>query len=208
MGRPPSSGGPSFRFNSVEVGEMEAILQAHKYAVPSREILEALAQRFSSSAERSGKAEVSMKQVLNWFQNRRYALRAKAARTSVSGQVNVSPMPKDDQAIAKNAPQAPQMQPTPSTAVRSLPQVPYTVPGPLAVQSAGKNALGNSQMEFEAKSARDGAWYDVASFLSLRSLETGDPVIPEAYHPFRVHQMKLSYPIVAVVCALYINLSL
>ncbi|PIN03567.1 hypothetical protein CDL12_23899 [Handroanthus impetiginosus] len=30
-------------------------------------------------------------------------------------------------------------------------------------------------MEFEAKSARDGAWYDVALFLSHRSLETGDP---------------------------------
>ncbi|KAL6553478.1 Protein SAWADEE HOMEODOMAIN-LIKE 2 [Orobanche gracilis] len=30
-------------------------------------------------------------------------------------------------------------------------------------------------MEFEAKSARDGAWYDVASFLSHRSLATRDP---------------------------------
>ncbi|CAI9757046.1 unnamed protein product [Fraxinus pennsylvanica] len=32
-------------------------------------------------------------------------------------------------------------------------------------------------MEFEAKSARDGAWYDVATFLSHRSLETGDPEV-------------------------------
>ncbi|CAI9773515.1 unnamed protein product [Fraxinus pennsylvanica] len=30
-------------------------------------------------------------------------------------------------------------------------------------------------MEFEAKSARDGAWYDISTFLSHRSLETSDP---------------------------------
>ncbi|KAI3466079.1 hypothetical protein Pfo_022742 [Paulownia fortunei] len=246
MGRPPSNGGPSFRFNPVEVGEMEAILQAHNCAVPAREILEALAHRFSSSAERAGKVEVSAKQVWNWFQNRRYALRAKAARASVPGQVIMSPV--HDQVIVKNVPQAPQpqaphlqtpqsqapnpqaphpqapqsqaphpqapnpqapnpqaphpqaphpqapqsqapqsqaphpqaphpqasrLQPPPS--MKSMPQVSHPVPAPSAAQSAGRNASENSQMEFEAKSARDGAWYDVASFLSHRSLETGDP---------------------------------
>ncbi|KAI3457411.1 hypothetical protein Pfo_014074 [Paulownia fortunei] len=174
MGRPPSNGGPSFRFNPVEVGEMEAILQAHNYSVPAREILEALAQRFSDTAERAGKVEVSAKQVWNWFQNRRYALRARAAKTPVPGEVNVSPMPRDDQATVRNVPQAPQPQPAPSTTVKSVPQVPHPLPAPSA-QSAGRNASDSSQMEFEAKSARDGAWYDVTSFLSHRSLETGDP---------------------------------
>ncbi|KAL3821226.1 hypothetical protein ACJIZ3_007131 [Penstemon smallii] len=175
MGRPPSNGGPSFRFNQVEVGEMETILQAHNYSVPSREILDALAQRFSSSAERSGKVEVSVKQVWNWFQNRRYALRAKASKAPARRQVNVSSMPmpmsRDDQAVVKN--QAPQPQPAPSTTLVA-PQVPHPLPAPSA-QNAGRNASDNSQMEFEAKSARDGAWYDVESFLSHRSLETGDP---------------------------------
>lgn len=87
------------------------------------------------------------------------------------------------------------------------------------VQSAGRNGSDNSQMEFEAKSARDGAWlgilslslnllnrnffpapsekcwfildlkcvviycclyarYDVATFISHRSVETSEPVIP------------------------------
>ncbi|XP_020554519.1 protein SAWADEE HOMEODOMAIN HOMOLOG 2 isoform X2 [Sesamum indicum] len=207
MGRPPSNGGPSFRFNPVEVGEMEAILQAHNCAVPAREILEALAQRFSSSAERAGKVEVSVKQVWNWFQNRRYALRAKAARASVPGQVNMMPVPRDEQAVKSVPqvpqsqgpqppvtqpqvpqpqvpqpqipqpqaphPQAPQAQPAPS--LRSIPQAPHPLPAPSAAQNAGRNGSENTQMEFEAKSARDGAWYDVASFLSHRSLETGDP---------------------------------
>ncbi|KAL6538322.1 hypothetical protein OROGR_012310 [Orobanche gracilis] len=180
MGRPPTNGVPSFRFNPVEVGEMDAILQAHNNQVPAREILDALANRFSTSIERAGKVEVSVKQVWNWFQNRRYALRAKAARASE--QVILPPV--HDQTILRTIPQAPtqpqaqsrapQPPPVPSTTVRSLPQVPHPVSAS-STQSAGRNDLENSQMEFEAKSARDGAWYDVASFLSHRSLATGDP---------------------------------
>ncbi|XP_057794963.1 protein SAWADEE HOMEODOMAIN HOMOLOG 2 [Salvia miltiorrhiza] len=179
MGRPPSNGGPSFRFNPVEVGDMEAILQAHNYTVPSREILEALAQRFSNSAERAGKVEVSGKQVWNWFQNRRYALRAKAARTSAPGEVNMQAVPRDDQSVVRNVPQAPQPQvsqppPAPPNMVRSMPQFPQPPPAQPA-QNATRSVSENSLMEFEAKSARDGAWYDVASFLSHRSVESGDP---------------------------------
>ncbi|KAK4484696.1 hypothetical protein RD792_007288, partial [Penstemon davidsonii] len=180
-------------FKFYKVGEMETILQAHNYSVPSREILDALAQRFSSSAERSGKVEVSVKQVWNWFQNRRYALRAKASKAPARRQVNISSMPmpmpmsRDDQAVVRNQP--PQPQPAPSTTLVA-PQVPHPLPAPSgtavyacicaspsrpSAQNAGRNASDNSQMEFEAKSARDGAWYDVESFLAHRSLETGDP---------------------------------
>lgn len=49
-----------------------------------------------------------MQQVWNWFQNRRYALRAKAARTSVPGEVNMQAVPRDDQSIVRNVPQVPQ----------------------------------------------------------------------------------------------------
>ncbi|KAL2476384.1 Protein SAWADEE HOMEODOMAIN2 [Abeliophyllum distichum] len=176
MGRPASNGAPSFRFNHAEVSEMETILQAHNCAVPAREILEALAQKFSVSAERSGVVEVTVKQVWNWFQNRRYAIRAKAAKTVVPAQTNMSPMPRDDPAAVRITPQTPQTQPAPSAPVKNMPQVPQPITAPSG-QSAGKNASDNSQMEFEAKSARDGAWYDVATFLSHRSLETGDPEV-------------------------------
>ncbi|KAL6975443.1 Protein SAWADEE HOMEODOMAIN-like 2 [Sarracenia purpurea var. burkii] len=155
MGRPPSNGGPSFRFNQTEVSEMEAILQEHNTQMPAQEVLVALADKFSSSAERSGKIVVQMKQVWNWFQNRRYALRAKAAKAS--GKLSVSPMPRDGSIAVRNVPQALQSATAPS------------------VQSVGRTVSDNSPMEFEAKSARDGAWYDVATFLSHRSLETAEP---------------------------------
>ncbi|XP_006360059.1 protein SAWADEE HOMEODOMAIN HOMOLOG 2 isoform X3 [Solanum tuberosum] len=193
MGRPPSNGGPSFRFNPSEVAEMEAILQAHNITMPAREVLVDLAEKFSSSSERSGKFVVQMKQVWNWFQNRRYAIRAKTAKSpgryiahpvpqsdpavvKAPAKLSASPMPHSDPAAGRIMPQAPQPIPAPQATVRTMPQVPQPLPAP-SVQSVGRSASDNTQMEFEAKSARDGAWYDVSSFLSHRSVENGDPEV-------------------------------
>ncbi|KAL2472801.1 Protein SAWADEE HOMEODOMAIN-like protein 2 [Forsythia ovata] len=122
MGRPPSHGGSCFRFNAAEVSEMEAILQAHNCAVPEREILETLAQKF-----------------------RRYALRAKAAKAPTAGKLSISPTHRDDPTV-RTAPQPSQPQSAPS------------------LQSVGRNSSDNSQMEFEAKSTRDGAWTIVSGY--------------------------------------------
>ncbi|KAJ0884480.1 putative transcription factor homeobox-WOX family [Helianthus annuus] len=196
MGRPPSNGGPSFRFTQAEIAEMEAILQAHKTAMPERQVLVSLAEKFSKSEERAGKIEVQMKQVWNWFQNRRYAIRAKAAKAP--GNLNATQMVHDSSMVkgvpqvtqvtqphaaaaaaasvnVRSFPQAPQHPTVPSASVRTFPQAPQQPPV-FSVQSAGRVA-DNSQMEFEAKSARDGAWYDVSTFISHRSLETGDPEV-------------------------------
>ncbi|XP_076904749.1 uncharacterized protein LOC143560305 isoform X3 [Bidens hawaiensis] len=190
MGRPPSNGGPSFRFTQAEIAEMEAILQAHKIVMPESNVLVSLAEKFSKSEERSGKIEVQMKQVWNWFQNRRYAIRAKAAKEP--GKINVTPMARDDSSTVKGVPQVTQPHAASLVNVRSLPQVPQhpTVPSAsvrtfpqapqqpptFSVQGAGR-VMDNSQMEYEAKSARDGAWYDVSTFISHRSLDTGDPEV-------------------------------
>lgn len=52
-----------------------------------------------------------MQQVWNWFQNRRYAIRAKAAKTSVPAQVSMPPVPREDHAVVRNVPQALHPQP-------------------------------------------------------------------------------------------------
>ncbi|XP_022877455.1 protein SAWADEE HOMEODOMAIN HOMOLOG 2-like isoform X2 [Olea europaea var. sylvestris] len=96
---------------------MEAILQAHNCSVPAREILEALAQKFSASAERSGVVEVTVKQVWNWFQNRRYAIRAKASKTVVPAQTNMPAMPRDDPTTVRTTAQTSQTQPAPSSII-------------------------------------------------------------------------------------------
>ncbi|MFS7980431.1 putative transcription factor homeobox-WOX family [Helianthus anomalus] len=170
---------------------MEAILQAHKTAMPERQVLVSLAEKFSKSEERAGKIEVQMKQVWNWFQNRRYAIRAKAAKAP--GNLNATQMVHDSSMVkgvpqvtqphaaaaasvnVRSFPQAPQHPTVPSASVRTFPQAPQQPPA-FSLQSAVRVA-DNSQMEFEAKSARDGAWYDVSTFISHRSLETGDPEV-------------------------------
>ncbi|KAF8024125.1 hypothetical protein BT93_F1354 [Corymbia citriodora subsp. variegata] len=156
MGRPPSNGGPAFRFAPSEVTEMEAILQQHNNTMPAREVLVALAEKFSNAPERKGLA-VQMKQVWNWFQNKRYSIRAKTSK--VPGKLNVSPFTRDDSIPVRNVMQ-------PMAAPVSAP-----IPAPTG------RAASDNVMEFEAKSARDGAWYDVSTFLAHRNLETGDPEV-------------------------------
>ncbi|KAL9366757.1 hypothetical protein Peur_037956 [Populus x canadensis] len=166
MGRPPSNGGPSFRFMQYEVTEMDAILQEHHNMMPAREVLVSLAEKFSESSERKGKIQVQMKQVWNWFQNRRYAIRAKSNKAPMK--LNITPMPREDSAAARSVPQ----------------QVAAPIPDAVPATTSASSAAGarratseNSYMEFEAKSGRDGAWYDVGTFQSHRYLDKGDPEV-------------------------------
>ncbi|GLJ12795.1 hypothetical protein SUGI_0197960 [Cryptomeria japonica] len=150
MGRPPLGGAPVFRFSPKEVQEMEKILEDVKGGIPSRDSISALSEKFSESPERAGKILVQSKQVWNWFQNRRYAQKAKGNK--VPGKLNVSHSPRDDSVTKR------------------------TVTNSVAVPS-GRNVPDVSQMEFEAKSARDGAWYDVSSFVTHRMFDSGDPEV-------------------------------
>ncbi|XP_044479222.1 protein SAWADEE HOMEODOMAIN HOMOLOG 2-like [Mangifera indica] len=174
MGRPPSNGGPAFRFTQTEVMEMEGILQEHHNTMPSREILVALSEKFSESPERKGKIIVQMKQVWNWFQNRRYAVRAKTGKAP--GKLNATPVPHEDPTPLRNVPQ-PVAAPIPAL-------VPASMPASVPVSNAGRVASENTSMEFEAKSARDGAWYDVAAFLAHRKLESIEPEVQVRFAGF------------------------
>ncbi|MQL69374.1 hypothetical protein Taro_001711 [Colocasia esculenta] len=149
MGRPSNGGGPVFRFTPSEVMEMETCLQQHNNALPDRVLISSLAQTFSASGERAGKVVIQPKQVWNWFQNRRYAQKAKMAKAS--GKLTMTP-PQDD-----------------------LVQIRNTAPSMTAAPA--RNYSDHNQMEFEAKSSRDGAWYDVAEFICHRMPQPGDPEV-------------------------------
>ncbi|KAL4310729.1 hypothetical protein GQ457_01G004200 [Hibiscus cannabinus] len=198
MGRPPSSGGPAFRFTHTEVAEMETVLQEHRNQMPAREILVSLADKFSESAERKGRIVVQFKQIWNWFQNRRYAIRAKSSKAP--GKLSVSSMPRDDSNPLRNVPQP--------AAAPLLP--PMTAPMSAATVPGAARHISESYMEFEAKSSRDGAWYDVAAFLSHRYMETGDPEVQVRFAGFgpeedewinvRKHVRQRSLPCEASEC--------
>ncbi|KFK39173.1 hypothetical protein AALP_AA3G209800 [Arabis alpina] len=183
MGRPPSNGGPAFRFNLPEVTEMEAILQQHNTSMPNRMVLEALADKFSDTVERKGKIVVQFKQIWNWFQNRRYALRARGNKGP--GKLNVSSMPRgvDPTNQMRNV-----VQPlaAPKT-IHMTGNLPAMMPA-TSVPGVMRSGSDNSYLEFEAKSARDGAWYDVEAFLAHRNLDTGDPEVQVRFLGFEVEE--------------------
>ncbi|KAJ0967963.1 hypothetical protein J5N97_024880 [Dioscorea zingiberensis] len=151
MGRPPLGGGPVFRFTQNEVLEMEKLLQESNNSLPPRDITRILADKFSASADRAGKIVVQPKQVLNWFQNRRYARRARSSKGAEK--LSISSMPRDDSVSTRNAASF------------------------VSVPSIARNSSDEVQVEFEAKSARDGAWYDIFAFISYRMYEAGDPEV-------------------------------
>ncbi|XP_010487758.1 PREDICTED: protein SAWADEE HOMEODOMAIN HOMOLOG 2-like isoform X1 [Camelina sativa] len=185
MGRPPSNGGPAFRFILPEVNEMEAILLQHNTAMPGRHILEALADKFSESPERKGKIVVQFKQIWNWFQNRRYALRARGNKAP--GKLNVSSMPRMD--LPNQMRNVMQPLAAPKTTHMTANQ-PGMTPAPSGILVPGvmRSGSDNSYLEFEAKSARDGAWYDVQAFLAHRNLEIGDPEVQVRFAGFEVEE--------------------
>ncbi|KAF7081764.1 hypothetical protein CFC21_085675 [Triticum aestivum] len=48
---------------------------------------------------------------------------------------------------------------------------------PVAGSYSGNSSSDGGHVQFEAKSARNGAWYDVAAFMSHRFIETRDPEV-------------------------------
>ncbi|ONM21522.1 Protein SAWADEE HOMEODOMAIN HOMOLOG 2 [Zea mays] len=103
MGRPPSAGAPAFRFLPSEVAEMEARLLQLNNGIPTRAVLQTLADKFSASPERAGKVAIQPKQVWNWFQNRRYSHRAKTPRAASSPPAKMTPSGADHHQHAANA---------------------------------------------------------------------------------------------------------
>ncbi|KAJ1289228.1 hypothetical protein BS78_02G148300 [Paspalum vaginatum] len=178
MGRPPSTGAPAFRFLPSEVAEMEARLQQLNNGIPSRAVLQALADKFSATPERAGKVSIQPKQVWNWFQNRRYSHRAKTTKATppppLPPAAKMTPSGADHHQHAAN-PSAFRAAHTSPAAAMHHGSSTSTVKSPVE---------GGVQVEFEAKSARDGAWYDVAVFLSHRFFESGDPEVRVRFSGF------------------------
>ncbi|KAL8167292.1 hypothetical protein V2J09_008791 [Rumex salicifolius] len=143
---------------------MEAILQENKLQIPSKDLIITISERFSQSTERADKVLVQTKQVWNWFQNRRYALRSKFAKPPIK--LTITQMPRVDVGPARNVPQGSFIQPAQS----------------------GRNASDNTPLEFEAKSARDGAWYDVQAFVSHRYPDTRNPEVLVRFAGFGLNE--------------------
>lgn len=75
-------------------------------------------------------------QVWNWFQNRRYAIRAKSSK--VPGKLNITSMPRDDVNPVRTVPQP----------VAATMPPPVTAPMPVAMPASTGKMDSNSVFEF------------------------------------------------------------
>ncbi|KAM5579166.1 hypothetical protein ABKV19_009112 [Rosa sericea] len=144
-------------FTNSEIMKMENIFKETPQQSLTQEFFQNLATNFSCQPSRVGKSDITRQQVEGWFQSKRKEIQAKG--TSSSGAfdwVVESHEDLSDLTMFSNAPDNSQKPKDPC--VTDL-----------------------SELAFEAKSSKDGAWYDVASFLSYRVVSSGELVSP-SYH--------------------------
>ncbi|KAJ6435101.1 hypothetical protein OIU84_000347 [Salix udensis] len=114
-----------------------------------KEFFQKVARRFSSSAARAGKPVVKWTEVQSWFITRQQDCLSKVA-SSTDASNHDSPLPESN----------------PFNKTKESSRIPE-----------GETIPDLSELKFEARSSKDGAWYDVDMFLSHRILTSGDTFV-------------------------------
>ncbi|KAL6496998.1 hypothetical protein OROGR_028927 [Orobanche gracilis] len=131
-------------FTLLEILKMEKLFKKTNNNPIDQEFCERLSAEFNCSPNRPEKPPVKWEQVQGWFQNKQTDLAAK-----------VVPSSYDKGTVCSKAPLAEKR-----TKARTI--------------SASEAAKVLPDLLFEAQSAKDGAWFDVASFLTYRVLYSGE----------------------------------
>ncbi|XP_057976769.1 protein SAWADEE HOMEODOMAIN HOMOLOG 1 isoform X2 [Malania oleifera] len=133
-------------FTQAEILKMENLFEQVGEISWDQEFCQKIAASFNCSISRDGKPAISWEQVQSWFQNRQKQL--PASDTSI-------PVVSKELALLSEFP------------ISSIAPESSTV-------NKGINVMDLSDLRFEAKSSKDYAWYDVASFLTYRVLSSGE----------------------------------
>ncbi|KAJ0090905.1 hypothetical protein Patl1_12948 [Pistacia atlantica] len=135
-------------FTEPEVEKMEKLLVESKEELLSKEFCQKVAKSFNISAGRAGKPIIKWTLVHSWFKSRQQDNPSKIA-SSANVPKNLSVVPEA----------------CPPTKERESSQEP---------REAGEKLSDLSELEFEARSSKDGAWYDVEMFLAHRFISSGE----------------------------------
>uniref|UniRef100_A0A5B6YG11 SAWADEE domain-containing protein n=1 Tax=Davidia involucrata TaxID=16924 RepID=A0A5B6YG11_DAVIN len=138
-------------FTKAEIEKMEKLHNESGEQSLDREFCRKLARNFNSSKGRAGKPPVKWIEVESWFQNRQQNCPSKDA-SSRNPPAKLSVVP--EVCPANKGHESSRMSKGASVAGEKVPDL--------------------SELEFEARSSKDGAWYDVDTFLSHRFLSSGE----------------------------------
>ncbi|PIN24701.1 hypothetical protein CDL12_02557 [Handroanthus impetiginosus] len=141
-------------FTKAEVRKMEQLLNELKEQSLEEELCKKLARVFNRSSGRAGKPVVKWTEIQSWFQKNQQGL------------------------IKETSPDAAKKSPVVTEALTQ-----NKATGDLNMPNGGKTE-DLSRLEFEARSSKDGAWYDVDTFLSHRFLSSGETEVCVRYVGF------------------------
>ncbi|TYH36020.1 hypothetical protein ES332_D13G235300v1 [Gossypium tomentosum] len=139
-------------FTKAEIEKMEKLFMESRELLQSKEFCQKLARNFSSSSGRAGKPIVKWNEVQNWFTTRQQESKVKVP--------SVTNTYKDESGLPQTCLLNDGDQSSPI--LKGL------------VSKVGEKVSDLSELEFEAKSSTDGAWYDVDMFLSHRVTSSGE----------------------------------
>ncbi|KAL4283463.1 hypothetical protein GQ457_16G001290 [Hibiscus cannabinus] len=134
-------------FSRAEIKKMEKFLTEPRDLLQSKEFCQKIARNFSSSAGRAGKPSIKWTEVQSWF-----LARQKENTSKVPSLTDAS---KTESRISETC------------TLDNGPQISQFL-------KVGENIRDLSELQFEAKSSKDGAWYDVDTFLTQRLLGSGE----------------------------------
>ncbi|KAM6565004.1 hypothetical protein CsatB_025002 [Cannabis sativa] len=188
-------------FTLAEIAEMDNLYQEIEDQSLGQQFCQDLAMSFSGAASRSGKSAITWEQVQKWFWDKHKTLHPESVSSPAGLELVVdldSSTPNNPPDLNSSTPNNPPdlntstlsnppdlNSSTPnnppdlnSSTPNNLPDLNSSTPNNL-LESSKKTFQGDSVMSFhelafEARSAKDQAWYDVASFLTYRIINTGE----------------------------------
>ncbi|KAJ6801722.1 SAWADEE HOMEODOMAIN-like protein 1 isoform X1 [Iris pallida] len=146
------------QFSKSEIRQMEKLRAEGKEELSDESFLQKLTEELNHASNRSRNRAIQMKQVQRWFHKRKIpGIGATTSPSSSEELVNAA-----DASLSNNAPECSSDMP----------------------KDTGEKVPELMELEFEARSNRDGAWYDVDIFLAHRVLSSGEPEVRVRYQGF------------------------
>ncbi|KAK9069738.1 hypothetical protein SSX86_010132 [Deinandra increscens subsp. villosa] len=146
-------------FTLAEVLEMENLYRKRGEESKQKEFCEELATKFSGSANRNGKSIIKWDQVHTWFLDRQFFSAVKSKSSVV------------DSDLVKNK-LATLNSPSALKNLLALSKAQATAEKPKKPKAQRVQEIPD--LNFEALSAKDCAWFDVATFLTFRVMHSGE----------------------------------
>ncbi|CAL5081062.1 unnamed protein product [Urochloa decumbens] len=172
----------SVRFSPSEIARMEKLSAEKKEQVLDDKFCQKLAEEFNRSAARSGSKALQATQVQGWFLNKFPVSATKPTCVPTASQekasaseVNVSDSEKKSAASASEE----KLFPLDTSISNNEDEV-----SPVFPSETRDKIPELEELEFEAKSAKDSAWYDIAMFLAHRRNKAGEVEVRVRFEGF------------------------